>query len=159
MTGRSVGRTEISLFFFTKLSSPVPLFCILLTRTTTKRAVAFCAIMVITKDVKKILITLVNALFLFFYLQESHESQRRVCLRCCISLSYHWSANSDLILWLWDYFHKRMVGIFSCPSKYSLRRFWFTTIKMKTTPDSLFDTSLYTLVPKHFIFTPVIGSN
>ena len=143
---RWVGWTEMSLFL-TKLSSPVPLFSILLTRTITKRAVAFSAIMVMTKDLKKIRITLVNAPFLFFYLQESHEFQRRVCLRCCISLSYHWSANSDLILWLWDYFHKRMVGIFSGSSKYGLRRCWFTTIKMKTTPDSLSDTSLCTLVP------------
>ena len=126
-----VGRWYWNVPFLTKLSSPVPLFCILLTRTITKRAVAFSAIMVITKDLKKIRITLVNAPFLFFYLQESHESQRRACLRCCISLSYHWSANSDLILWLWDYFHKRMVGIFSCSSKYSLRRFWFTTMKWK----------------------------
>ena len=125
------GRWYWNVPFLTKLSSPVPLFCILLTRTITKRAVAFSAIMVITKDLKKIRITLVNAPFLFFYLQESHESQRRACLRCCISLSYHWSANSDLILWLWDYFHKRMVGIFSCSSKYSLRRFWFTTMKWK----------------------------
>ena len=35
--------------------------------------------------------------------------ERRFCLKCCIVLSQHWSANSDVLLWLWDHFHKRMV--------------------------------------------------
>lgn len=42
--------------------------------------------------------------------KENHEESKcRHSLRCCVSLSYHWSANSDLILWLWDYFHKRLL--------------------------------------------------
>ncbi|XP_068755501.1 protein MMS22-like [Montipora capricornis] len=50
--------------------------------------------------------------------KETHEeSQRRFSLRCCLSLSVHWSANSDLILWLWDYFHKRMNDSFHIPGQ------------------------------------------
>ncbi|XP_066028279.1 protein MMS22-like isoform X2 [Pocillopora verrucosa] len=50
--------------------------------------------------------------------KESHEESRcRYSLRCCISLSYHWSANSDLILWLWDFFHKRLNNSFHVPEQ------------------------------------------
>lgn len=50
--------------------------------------------------------------------KDSHEeSHRRFSLRCCLSLSIHWSANSDLILWLWDYFHKRMNDSFHIPGQ------------------------------------------
>lgn len=59
--------------------------------------------------------------------KESHESQRRACLRCCISLSYYWSANSDLILWLWDYFHKRMNDSFLIPGQ-TLHSFAVTSV-------------------------------
>ena len=78
-------------------------------------------------DVKRLLnfsdccfIDLLNQQSLYCASQDSHEeSHRRFCLRCCVSLSYHWSANSDLILWLWDYFHKRMVGVRTFPAKSS----------------------------------------
>lgn len=84
-------------------------------------------------DVKRLLnfsdcrfIDLLNQQSLYCVFQDSHEeSHRRFCLRCCLSLSYHWSANSDLILWLWDYFHKRMVGLRTfAPKSSHVQIFW-----------------------------------
>ncbi|KAK3735817.1 hypothetical protein QZH41_019916 [Actinostola sp. cb2023] len=44
------------------------------------------------------------------------EMHRRFYLKCCIAVSRHWSANTSLVLWLWDYFHKRMNDVFHIPS-------------------------------------------
>ncbi|XP_048577943.1 protein MMS22-like isoform X1 [Nematostella vectensis] len=49
-------------------------------------------------------------------LKECHEeSQRRYFIRCCVELSYDWSANTGLVLWLWDYFHRRLNETFHIP--------------------------------------------
>lgn len=42
--------------------------------------------------------------------QEIGEGNRRLHLQFCFMLSKRWDANSDVILWMWDYFHRRMVG-------------------------------------------------
>ncbi|EDV25227.1 uncharacterized protein TRIADDRAFT_56960 [Trichoplax adhaerens] len=42
--------------------------------------------------------------------QDIGEGNRRLHLQFCLMLSKNWGANTDVILWMWDYFHRRLVG-------------------------------------------------
>ncbi|KXJ22780.1 Protein MMS22-like [Exaiptasia diaphana] len=44
------------------------------------------------------------------------EYHRRFYLRCCLAVSCHWSANTGIVVWLWEYFHKRLNELFNIPS-------------------------------------------
>ncbi|RDD43636.1 Protein MMS22-like [Trichoplax sp. H2] len=40
--------------------------------------------------------------------QDIGEGNRRLHLQFCLMLSKNWGANTDVILWMWDYFHRRL---------------------------------------------------
>ena len=51
-----------------------------------------------------------ETLFIEYKDQDIGEGNRRLHLQFCFMLSKSWGANSDVILWMWDYFHRRMVS-------------------------------------------------
>ncbi|XP_046847860.1 protein MMS22-like isoform X2 [Xenia sp. Carnegie-2017] len=55
-----------------------------------------------------------------FLTKDSHtvsEDLSRCYLSCCLKILQHWHPNNDVIILLWDYFHKKMNDMFYLPSQ------------------------------------------
>ncbi|XP_028412649.1 protein MMS22-like [Dendronephthya gigantea] len=49
--------------------------------------------------------------------QKVPEDLSRCYLSCCLQISQHWQPNNDVVLLLWDYFHKKMNEMFYAPNQ------------------------------------------
>ena len=52
--------------------------------------------------------------------QDASEEMARECLSSCVELAMIWNPKSDIVTYLWDYFHKRLVSSFLTTFLYSI---------------------------------------